>query len=312
MFCQYIKDEYFSSESSEESSSDSEGGEDSRHNHGNTDRSADFRVSTNAIYNNKHYVSDSRLDRHKKLMENSIDFNNNYYRGNDDNQSDENMRTERSDSDRNSFTMDRTQPKVSTASLLNHESVRSNRINTLMNAVSNSSTYPLLGNKKSHTFLSTHTSLKQTTKTAQQKNSITSVDTENLDNSTLDDTNQDVLNANTELNAQASLLKQIDQHQAKQQKSKPKNSLNKQSLNENHIRNNIHSISNKEVDDEISNNNSNHLTVAVLKLLHQLEIKFPGKSNDQTRSLLQKVIFFIYNIIVFRIKKNLFFLIDLL
>ena len=45
----------------------------------------------------------------------------------------------------------------------------------------------------------------------------------------------------------------------------------------------------KEIDDEISSNNLATLTIAVLKLLNQLEIKFPGKSNEQTRIMLQKV-----------------------
>lgn len=238
---------------------------------------------------------------------NSYNSNNNYSINNnslgrnsvqDDYLSEEFTKTERSDSEKVSFMADKSQPKVSISSLINHEIVRSNRITTLMNAVSNSSQYPVLGNKKSHTFLSTHPLSKASIKSQKQisldMDSIADSTTANIDETT----SNDIVNANTVNTSEIAginLLKQIEQHHPKQNitKTKTKHITNKQSISDNHIRNNINSISNKEVEEEISNNNSNHLTVAVLKLLNQLEIKFPGKTNEQTKSLLQKVILYL-------------------
>lgn len=288
---EYIKDDYLSSESSEESSSDSE--EESKNTYAyNADKATnDQRLINNTIYNsNKHHVSDNKVDRQKNLSENSYDFNQIYYDGSNNNSQrnsvhdydiqSENGKTERFDSDKNSLIMDKSQPKVSTNSLLNQEHVRSNRISTLMHAVSNSSQYPVLGNKKS-----TNSTVKQK---PEPKQSITSVDTEALETTANGDDNNDVINANSETSAELNLLKQIEHHQAKQNsKTKTKHANHKQ---ENHHHHHIkNSISNKDVEEEISNNNSNHLTIAVLKLLYQLEIKFPGKTNEQTKSLLQKV-----------------------
>lgn len=287
---EYIKDDYLSSESSEESSSDSE--EESKNTYAyNADKATnDQRLINNTIYNsNKHHVSDNKVDRQKNLSENSYDFNQIYYDGSNNNSQrnsvhdydiqSENGKTERFDSDKNSLIMDKSQPKVSTNSLLNQEHVRSNRISTLMHAVSNSSQYPVLGNKKS-----TNSTVKQK---PESKQSITSVDTEALETTANGDDNNDVINANSETSAEMNLLKQIEQHQAKQNsKTKTKHANHKQENHHHHIKN---CISNKDVEEEISNNNSNHLTIAVLKLLYQLEIKFPGKTNEQTKSLLQKV-----------------------
>lgn len=46
---------------------------------------------------------------------------------------------------------------------------------------------------------------------------------------------------------------------------------------------------NQEIDEEISSNNLATLTIAVLKLLNQLEIKFPGKTDHHTKHMLQKI-----------------------
>jgi hypothetical protein len=258
------------------------------------------------------YYDDRQQQQKQHLNEPSMDFNHSYYGSGGsnnsqkngiqdyDNQSEENSKTERSDTDKISFMTDRSQPKVSTNSLLNHEIVRSNRITTLMNAVSNSSSqYPVLGNKKSHTFLSTHPISKKSS--LSHKLSINSIDSENLEQITVsNNVNSDDTNATENINGSnngdtpgQSLLKQIEHHQNKQNhKVKGKNSISKSNEHHHHhhhTKHNVSSVSNKDVEDEISSNNSNHLTVAVLKLLHQLEIKFPGKTNEQTKSLLQKV-----------------------
>jgi len=325
---EYIKDD-LSSESSEESSSDSEHEHEEikeiqNHHHTfiyNSDRpEVGFREQERLAMSGteRTYYDDRQQQQQQQkqhLNEPSIDFNHSYYGSGGsnnsqkngiqdyDNQSEENSKTERSDTDKISFMTDRSQPKVSTNSLLNHEIVRSNRITTLMNAVSNSSSqYPVLGNKKSHTFLSTHPISKKSS--LSHKLSINSIDSENLEQITVsNNSNSDDTNATENINGSnngdtpgQSLLKQIEHHQNKQNhKVKGKNSISKSNEHHNHhhhhhhTKHNVSSVSNKDVEDEISNNNSNHLTVAVLKLLHQLEIKFPGKTNEQTKSLLQKV-----------------------
>ena len=267
-----------SSESSDDSSSESEHEQEkekdtlSRHvtYTYNADRPEDFRSQNQSNHSysshigNKIYFNENRLERQKTLSENSMDFsysNNNSNNNNnslgrnsaqDDYTSEEFTRTERSDSEKVSFMADKSQPKVSTSSLINHEIVRSNRITTLMNAVSNSSQYPVLGNKKSHTFISTHPLPKSSIRPQKQisldMNSIADSTTVNMDETT----SNDIVNANTVNTSETAginLLKQIEQHQTKQNvnKTKTKHNTSKQSNSENHIRNNINSISNKDV-----------------------------------------------------------------
>ncbi|RNA02921.1 tubulin polyglutamylase TTLL7 isoform X1 [Brachionus plicatilis] len=81
--------------------------------------------------------------------------------------------------------------------------------------------------------------------------------------------------ANANRTEQLELLKQMRRHQNKQSIASTSNPLKSRD-------------SHPEQDD-LSNNNISTLTIACLKLLNQLEIKFPGKTNQQTRNILQKI-----------------------
>ena len=100
--------------------------------------------------------------------------------------------------------------------------------------------------------------------------------------------------------AATNLLKQIKQHQ-QQKNSATTNTTNSNangsvklpSMNINNNKNNnitgVISSPVVETEDEIiANNHTEKLTVAALKLLYELEIKFPGKTSQQTTALLQK------------------------
>lgn len=90
---------------------------------------------------------------------------------------------------------------------------------------------------------------------------------------------------NNEDDAAKNLLRQINHH------AKTKKNMSR-SLQEN--LNGAHTSKvNREIDEEISSNNLATLTIAVLKMLNQLEIKFPGKSDQHTKSMLTKVSYLI-------------------
>lgn len=152
---------------------------------------------------------------------------------------------------------DKSQPKTSTNTLLNNENVKSNRLNTLMNSVSST---PPLTNRSVRDIVSSMSKL-----------------------SPPYDRTTELINVNSDEAATQNLLRQINNHKNK------KGAAHHRSLQDN--LNSIHNgkVTYKDIDEDISSNNLGILTIAVLKLLNQLEIKFPGKNNDSTRTMLQKV-----------------------
>jgi hypothetical protein len=113
-----------------------------------------------------------------------------------------------------------------------------------------------------------------------------------MDSHTNYDKTIELMNANNEASSDqgaVNLLTQIKKHHANKasiqaslltrKTSSASNNSNKSSL-----------VSSKDAEaDEASENNLATLTIAALKLLNQLEIKFPGKTNEQTKSMLNKV-----------------------
>jgi len=157
------------------------------------------------------------------------------------------------------------QKRVSTTRLIQNENIKSNRLNTLLSAVAKS---PI--NSK----LSTPTPpSSRMTKS-------------NLDSEY--DRTIETMNANNGLQSQKSLVALIHKHQEK------KANLNGNNVNNPNSNNNdkLASTSKENTNggpEEINNNNLATLTVAVLKLLNQLEIKFPGKTSEDTKNILSKI-----------------------
>lgn len=144
-----------------------------------------------------------------------------------------------------------TSRSIAMKAIIEQESVKANRVATLLNAVAD--------NKKQT----------KPPKRSESTNSgrITSA-SQNLsphDHTMTDDTMQ--------------LMKQIKQHQT--------NLLNTVSTKPNSVK--IPQSETVGTEDEIiSSNHQDKLTLAALKLLNELEIKFPGKTDQQTRALMQK------------------------
>ena len=151
--------------------------------------------------------------------------------------------------------------------LINHEHLKSNRLSTLVAAASLNN---LASNSSS---LHSNEKLK---KSKNKENDEKSSDILNTNKSNANDSNQEsnAINSNA-----INLLKQIKHHQSSRK-------LNSSASNKN-LSSNIKDASESAsaTNEEISENNLSKLTIAVLKLLNQLEIKFPGKNNEQTKLL---------------------------
>jgi hypothetical protein len=150
--------------------------------------------------------------------------------------------------------------RISSTRLIQNENIKSNRLNTLLSAVAKS---PL--NSK----LSTPPTL--------LSNRLIPSNTDSEYDRTIE-----TMNANNEIQSQKSLVALIRKHQEK------KVNMNRNNNDSNEkLANTLKESTNGP--DEISNNNLATLTMAVLKLLNQLEIKFPGKSSEDTKSILYKI-----------------------
>jgi hypothetical protein len=158
--------------------------------------------------------------------------------------------------------------RVSKNTLINHEHLKSNRLSTLVGAVS---TNNLASNSST---MSTSEKLKKSSKADEKTNDL-------LNN--VNKSNSNDAEPTSNLNAM-NLLKQIKHHQsARKLNSSASNKVfSSMSINKEATESNGANATNQE---EISENNLSKLTIAVLKLLNQLEIKFPGKNNDQTKAL---------------------------
>ena len=164
--------------------------------------------------------------------------------------------------------------KVSKNTLINHELLKSSRLSTLVSAVSTSNLVT------SSSTSNTNDKLKRIKNKDSDEKSSESLNAKNNDTS-----------ASEQANA-LNLLKQIKQHQvsvANQNHSTTRKSNNSASNNNNSRTNFTSNKDSVEPTDEISENNLSKLTIAVLKLLNQLEIKFPGKNNDQTKLLISTI-----------------------
>jgi len=162
--------------------------------------------------------------------------------------------------------------RVSKNTLINHEHLKSNRLSTLVGAVS---TNNLATNSST---MSTSEKLKKSSKADEKTNDL-------LNN--VNKSNSNDAEPTSNLNAM-NLLKQIKHHQsARKLNSSASNKVfSSMSINKEATESNGANATNQE---EISENNLSKLTIAVLKLLNQLEIKFPGKNNDQTKALTQAI-----------------------
>lgn len=153
------------------------------------------------------------------------------------------------------------------------QTIKSNRLVALVNAVST----PSLSK------LSTYSSSSNSNSNNNRITSKLTRDTRAFnDSKTLD-----VMNANSNQSNMQHLLTKIRLHQAKQ--NDPDLFAKK------HNADNSASQAAKNNDDkltDLSNSNLAHLNSAFLKLLTQLEIKYPGKDSQETRSILQKVLFY--------------------
>jgi hypothetical protein len=135
--------------------------------------------------------------------------------------------------------------KVPINAILEQDAIKSNRLSTLINAVSNTT----INNLNYNTL----------------RNSKSSQNLKLIEGTVIKSTNN--------------LTNQIKQHQAKQQNEKA--GLASASTSNTAIKD-----ENEEANSNIS---TNSLNVAVMKLLNQLEIKFPGKSSQQTKNILNKL-----------------------
>ena len=166
------------------------------------------------------------------------------------------------------FNFNKTQPKVSSHSIIEKEHIKSNRISTLMNVISNNAS--ILADKK----LTNKSSPNKTVR----------VDFESYEKTI------EAINANNEVGdtVSESLLKHIKQHQ------NGRNSYRESVFGSIQTTSTIITEKSKDLEDDISNSNLETLTVAVLKMLNQLEIKFPGKTFENTKIILQKACLFNY------------------
>jgi hypothetical protein len=158
--------------------------------------------------------------------------------------------------------------RVSKNTLINHEHLKSNRLSTLVGAVSTNN----LASNSSTT--NTTEKLKKSSKTDEKTNDL-------LNN--VNKSNSNDAESTSNLNAM-NLLKQIKHHQSAR---KLNSSASNKVFSSMSINKEVTESSNggNAANEEISENNLSKLTIAVLKLLNQLEIKFPGKNNDQTKAL---------------------------
>ena len=256
-----------STDSEEEAKSDSDDDNDPHHHHQPAKQRHEYDDPHEHHQTHTHHASRG----HSLSRNNDLDAQDDMYNRERDNES--KISTQRS--------------KVSKATLINHEHLKSNRLSTLVGAVSTNNLAVLNGNANASDKLK---------KVLKKKDS--------------DEKTIELLNANNnddQTSNALSLLKQIKHHQAKvasanhQNHHRKMNSANsKTNLTQAGSTSNVHST--KEMataasgggdlhaaTDEISDTNLSKLTTAVLKLLNQLEIKFPGKNSDQTRMLVNTI-----------------------
>lgn len=228
MSFKYLKDEYLSSESDSEEN-DSEYNEHYRERH-NQRRSNEYNDA-------KDY------EDYKEFKQNRRHHSNNDFREANDKPS---------------------QKRVSTTRLIQNENIKSNRLNTLLSAVSKS---PKLSTPPS------------------PSNRLTKWNADSEYDRTIE-----TMNANNGLQSQKSLVALIRKHQEKKANLNATTNNNTSSSNELKLANSQQTQKEStNGSEEINNNNLATLTVAVLKLLNQLEIKFPGKSSEDTKSILSKI-----------------------
>jgi hypothetical protein len=253
VYDQYLRDDYMTTESEDETvdSEDERYGE-SRYNHHHKHKQENYNEATQKTREQDKY---NQRGEYSKEVIRHAHSENRYYNRNDNDEF-----TYRNDHD--SMNIDqKSQPKAAMSTVINNEHVKSNRINTLMNAVS--STPPL-------TIRSSRTVLNSIDKLALNNN--------------------EIFEKESSITAQ-NLLKQITHHQNKQKNNHSQNKHTSRSLQDSMHSVHSHRATNKDIDEEISSNNMGMLTIAALKLLNQLEIKFPGKSTEDTKHMLQRVCF---------------------
>jgi hypothetical protein len=161
--------------------------------------------------------------------------------------------------------------RVSKNTLLNHEHLKSNRLSTLVAAASTN-------NLASNTSLLT--SNEKLKKSKIKENDEKTSDILNANKNNINDSSHEL---NNTINSNAmNLLKQIKHHQSAR---KLNSSASNKNISSNNNNNREANESVATYNEDISENNLSKLTIAVLKLLTQLEIKFPGKNNEQTKLL---------------------------
>lgn len=180
--------------------------------------------------------------------------------------------------------------KVSKNTLMNNEHLKASRLSTLVGAVS---TNNLLASTSNFAANDKYSNKKTKSKDTDEK----TIDIMSVKNNTNNETNNtNNTNNNTEQTNALNLLKQIKHHQAMAASNthltsrRSNNSASNNNIN--NTKSSSMSFSNKEAlegSEEMSENNLSKLTIAVLKLLNQLEIKFPGKNNDQTKVLINSI-----------------------
>lgn len=178
--------------------------------------------------------------------------------------------------------------KETTRSLIEQQAIRSNRVTTLINAMAMPSTSSMSQSHHGRSSSLTNSNNSGASKTNPTTNSwrmLTRVVAAKQQNQQQRSESTSDLN-NAEMNSRLamSLINEIRAHQAKQSTASVADVL---SNNVNITVKTAKGSDNQK--EEVDTNNIAALNVAVLKLLTQLEIKYPGKSNEDTRALLHKV-----------------------
>lgn len=157
---------------------------------------------------------------------------------------------------------EKTMKSLAMKSMIEQQAIKSNRIATLLNAIATPSSTTLTNPMAANLRL-----LNKAGKRSESDLSVT------------DDKTIEIMNASNDMNSRlaANLVNQIRLHQAKQS-----NLLNSKIT-----------TAKSEEKEELANNNIATLNIAVLKLLNQLEIKYPGKNGEETKTMLQKVLKFL-------------------
>jgi hypothetical protein len=159
--------------------------------------------------------------------------------------------------------------KVPLNAIIEQENKKINRLNTLVMAVTKSSDKNT--NKNENIKISYDRLINNLNKTPDNVNGKSNLENESVKN----------------------LLKQISNHKAKMEPIKSTTKSDSSSkLNNNSVGNiNTININRKEIDEkeEITSDTLTMLTDAILKLLLQLEIKFPGKTSKETKQMLNRI-----------------------